>query len=1005
MAAGRALTIDIRTADAQTLAALKRIQKELKDTGTTAQHTSKQGLSLGSALGGLAIGAGLSTAIGEFEEAQTTLRKTEAVIKSTGNAAGVSAEQQAKMVDSFSKLAAVDDEVVAGGANILRTFTQVKSDAFEPALGAALDLSAALGTDLQSATLQVGKALNDPTKGVTALTRAGVSFTAQQKEQIKAMQEAGDIAGAQKLILAELEKQFGGQAEAAATDSAKMKVAFSNAAESLGGALAPALSATASVAEKASAAFQGMPQPIQQAALAGGALAIVGPKIAEGWSSAAESLQGAKAALQGSVSDFGAVKAGALGAAAGLVSYNLAYGVLEQASTSDLDLEGLAKDLKLVGDGVSDLTPIYEQFGGSAESFAGKVRDLNDAYNASGAEKFAKGAFDVAAGIASFGASGGADYAVGVNKLKNEFTGLDETLSNMEPERAKAAFLRLTAEMAAQGVTVDQMTTLFPKYYAEVDRAAKVSSAAAASNANYANSFGVVNDAIAGALDTGVKANQAFAGYLQSSLDVNESVLAVADAQDKLADSNEAVADAEQGVADASQAVADARRGVADAEAAVGDALKGVETARRAVTDAEKDAAAAREDVTKATEDLAQAEADAKIDSDYMADALQGVTDAEERLALSQADSQAAQEALTEARSNYGETLAGLSRDASGAADDVLSAEIRLRQAQEALATLGQPDKNGNVEAVTADQRLAAQIAIREAQRRLEEARQSAADAQAEYQRQQAAGVEGSDAVVAAQDAVTAAATRQEEAQTALEDAVVNVADTQEEANGRVAAAQDNLTAATDRRAAADQRVVDARQGVVDANGAVQKATQGVADANRNVASASDGVVDAQKRVADAKDAVVAVQGEIDRAVRAVKDALDIQATSWATLVTTFKFEGPLRSAVRDVTGELKQLAGDYDVNVNLGGNAANAILTGVSNPFLDALAAAVGQPPGGRSSTGGKSTGTAAAPATTSGNRAEVTINVIGADDPAAVAEMTSRRVGWELTHLNGAA
>lgn len=996
MGAGRSLTIDIRTADAQTLAALKRIQKELKDTGTTAQHTSKQGLSLGSALGGLAIGAGLSAAIGEFEEAQTTLRKTEAVIKSTGNAAGVSAEQQAKMVDSFSKLAAVDDEVVAGGANILRTFKQVKSDAFEPALGAALDLSAALGTDLQSATLQVGKALNDPTKGVTALTRAGVSFTAQQKEQIKAMQEAGDIAGAQRLILSELEKQFGGQAEAAATDSAKMKVAFSNAAESLGGALAPALAATASVAERASTAFQGLPQPIQQAALAGGALAIVGPKIAEGWSSAAESMQGAKAALQSSVSDFGAVKAGALGAATGLAAYNTAYSFLESQSRSDLDLEGLAKDLKLVGDGASDLTPIYEQFGGSAESMAGKIRDLNGALDESNVDKVGRTLVGLVKGDAASG-------VIEVQKLKNEFAGLDETLSNMDPEQAKAAFLRLTAEMVAQGVTVDQLTGLFPKYYAEVDRAAKVSSAAAASNANYANSFGVVNDAIAGALDAGVKANQAFAGYLQSSLDVNQAVVDVADAQDKLADSNEAVADAERGVADASQAVADARRGVADAEAAVGDALKGVETARRAVTEAEKDAAAAREDVTKATEDLAQAEADAKIDSDYMADALQGVTDAEERLALSQADSQAAQAALTEARANYGQTLRDLSDDAAGAADDVALAEIAIRDAQKRAAEVAADPK------ATADDRERAAIAIREAERRLRDAQERAEQAKKDLERNQANGAEGSDAVVAAQDAVTAAAGREEEAQGNLEDAVLNVATTQEEAAGRVITAQDNLTAATDRRAAADQRVVDARQGVVDANGAVQKAVEGVETANRNVSSAVDGTIAAQGRYADAKEAAKAAQAEVQGAVEDVKDALDIQATSWATLVTTFKFGGPLRSAVRGVTGELKQLAGDYDVNVNLGGNAANAILTGVSNPFLDALAAAVGQPPGGRSSAGGNSTGTksgpAAVPATTSGNRAEVTINVIGADDPAAVAEMTSRRVGWELTHLNGAA
>ena len=47
----------------------------------------------------------------------------------------------------------------------------------------------------------VGKALNDPLKGLTALSRIGVQFTAQQQEQIKAMVEVGDVAGAQKIIL------------------------------------------------------------------------------------------------------------------------------------------------------------------------------------------------------------------------------------------------------------------------------------------------------------------------------------------------------------------------------------------------------------------------------------------------------------------------------------------------------------------------------------------------------------------------------------------------------------------------------------------------------------------------------------------------------------------------------------------------------------------------------------------------------------------------------------
>jgi phage-related minor tail protein len=96
----------------------------------------------------------------------------------------------------------------------LLTFGNVSGEAFDRAQMAAVNLSARLGQDLQSSAVQVGKALNDPIKGVTALGRVGVSFTEQQKEQIKAMTKVGDVAGAQSLILAQLEKQYGGSAEA-----------------------------------------------------------------------------------------------------------------------------------------------------------------------------------------------------------------------------------------------------------------------------------------------------------------------------------------------------------------------------------------------------------------------------------------------------------------------------------------------------------------------------------------------------------------------------------------------------------------------------------------------------------------------------------------------------------------------------------------------------------------------------------------------------------------------
>lgn len=119
------------------------------------------------------------------------------------------------------------------------------NDIFDQATKAALDMSVAMGTDMQGAVIQVGKALNDPIKGITALTRVGVTFTEQQKDQIKALVESGKSMEAQKLILAELNKEFGGSAVAQGNTFAgminKIKNSFEEVAEKIAGKLMPHL--------------------------------------------------------------------------------------------------------------------------------------------------------------------------------------------------------------------------------------------------------------------------------------------------------------------------------------------------------------------------------------------------------------------------------------------------------------------------------------------------------------------------------------------------------------------------------------------------------------------------------------------------------------------------------------------------------------------------------------------------------------------------------------------
>lgn len=141
---------------------------------------------------------------------------------------------------------AVDAEVIKSTQAKLLTFKDLAQTAdetggaFDRATMAALDLAAAGFGSAETNAIQLGKALQDPIKGLTALRRAGVTFTEQEKENIKTLVESGKTLEAQNLILQSIEKQVGGTAAATATASEKMRLAFENIKEEVGAALLPA---------------------------------------------------------------------------------------------------------------------------------------------------------------------------------------------------------------------------------------------------------------------------------------------------------------------------------------------------------------------------------------------------------------------------------------------------------------------------------------------------------------------------------------------------------------------------------------------------------------------------------------------------------------------------------------------------------------------------------------------------------------------------------------------
>ena len=209
-----ALTVPIVADTAGLVRGLGRAQSRLRTFGKVAVL----------AAGAAGIGAMVQTlriGTAEFMEQQKVAAQTGAVLKSTGGIANVTAKQIGSLSTALMKKSGVDDEAIASGQNLLLTFTKIRNetgkgnDIFDQATVATLDLSVAMGKDLNSSAILVGKALNDPVKGATALSRAGVQLTQSQKDQIEAFVESGRVLEAQKIILRELTTQFGGSAEAA----------------------------------------------------------------------------------------------------------------------------------------------------------------------------------------------------------------------------------------------------------------------------------------------------------------------------------------------------------------------------------------------------------------------------------------------------------------------------------------------------------------------------------------------------------------------------------------------------------------------------------------------------------------------------------------------------------------------------------------------------------------------------------------------------------------------
>lgn len=239
----------------------KRVGGSLGRMESGMSKISTRAIALGAAAG-VAIERiaekGISVLFGAIRDGEEGLRvlqdtqaQTQAVIQSTGAKAGVTAQQIRAMAEAQEDLTTVDDKVIQSGENLLLTFTGIGKNVFPQATKAMVDMAVAMnggnaeGIDLKSTAIQIGKALNDPIRGVTALRRVGVQLTDQQEKQIKKLVKLGKVEDAQKIILKELQTEFGKAGEAAGKSGAAGVRRLADAVEdtkiTLATGLAPAL--------------------------------------------------------------------------------------------------------------------------------------------------------------------------------------------------------------------------------------------------------------------------------------------------------------------------------------------------------------------------------------------------------------------------------------------------------------------------------------------------------------------------------------------------------------------------------------------------------------------------------------------------------------------------------------------------------------------------------------------------------------------------------------------
>lgn len=170
------------------------------------------GIALGTAIAAAVVMIGRNTIAAEREVAQL-----DAIIRSTGGAAGYTRQQLLDMADTLSSKSTFSGGEIVEAQTRLLSYSGILASNIPRAMQAVIDQSARLGISVTQSAETIGRALESPSKAAAALAQQGfgAAFTKEVRGTIDELVKAGKEGEAQVMILEILEESYAGAAQAA----------------------------------------------------------------------------------------------------------------------------------------------------------------------------------------------------------------------------------------------------------------------------------------------------------------------------------------------------------------------------------------------------------------------------------------------------------------------------------------------------------------------------------------------------------------------------------------------------------------------------------------------------------------------------------------------------------------------------------------------------------------------------------------------------------------------